>query len=214
MMISSVRCIPDMPFNASYKVDLAQLQKMADSTELDVVPGFATTAEHCADSCHATKMDDLSKEISTEIAKLSKSSEAVPTDRPLLYSGLNSITVVRLYMWLQCEHEYTEEMAHLFDEEVTPQVLAAEILGEEITEEDDENEEDNLAEEIAAEITKLSKSAEPVPKDMPLLYSGLNSITVVRLYMWLQSEHESRRDGTSVRRKSYGAGPRHGDSGS
>ena len=184
MVISSVRCIPEMPFNASYKIDLAMLQKMADSVE-SLAPGLS--AELPAVNSPASKVDALAEKIAAEIAKLSKSSETVPTDMPLLYSGLNSITVVRLYMWLQSEYEYEEEMVYLFQEDVTAQVLATEILREEIT---DESDVDILAEEIAAEITKLSKSLEAVPKDTPLLYSGLNSITMVRLHMWLQSEHE------------------------
>ena len=185
MVISSVCCITEMPFNASYKIDLAKLQKMADSVE-PLAPGLS--AELPTVTSPASKVDDLAEKIAAEIAKLSKSSEPVPTDMPLLYSGLNSITVVRLYMWLQSEYEYEEEMTHLFDEEVTAQVLATEIMGEEITSE--ESDVDVLADEIAAEITKLSKSPEAVPNDMPLLYSGLNSITMIRLHMWLQSEHE------------------------
>ncbi|KAN0073830.1 hypothetical protein V8E55_012084 [Tylopilus felleus] len=184
MVIGSVRCISEMPFNASYKVDLATLQKLADST-VSLAPGLF--AELPTVASPASKVDALAEKIAAEIAKLSKSSETIPTDMPLLYSGLNSITVIRLYMWLQSEYEYVEEMTHLFEEEVTAQVLANEILCDEITEESDA---DVLADEIAAEITKLSKSTEAVPKDMPLLYSGLNSITMVRLHMWLQSEHE------------------------
>ncbi|KAF8129326.1 hypothetical protein EV363DRAFT_1338688 [Boletus edulis] len=184
MVISSVRCIPEMPFNASYKIDLARLQKMADSAE-SLAPGLPT--ELSAVDSSACKVDSIAEKIAAEIAKLSKSSEAIPTDVPLLYSGLNSITIVRLYMWLQSEYEFAEEMTHLFDEEVTAQVLASEIMSEENM---DESGVDILAEEIAVEITKLSKSAEAIPKDIPLLYSGLNSITMVRLHMWLQSEHE------------------------
>jgi len=183
MVISSARCIPEMPFNASYKVDLAILQKMADSTE-SLAPGLS--AEFPVLSSPASQVEALAKKITAEITKLSKSSETVPTDMALLYSGLNSITMVRLYVWLQSEYEYGEEMTHLFEEEVTAQVLAAEILTEDIT---DESDVECLAEEIAAEITKLTKSSESVPKDIPLLYSGLNSITMIRLHMWLQSQH-------------------------
>jgi len=184
MVISSVRCISEMPFNASYKVDLASLQKMADSSE-PLAPGLS--AELPTVICPTSKVDALAEKIAAEIAKLSKSSETIPTDTPLLYTGLNSITIVRLYMWLQSEYEYAEEMTHLFDEEVTSHILASEIFAEEL---DEQSEEEVLVEAIAAEITKLSKSADAVPKDMPLLYSGLNSITMVRLHMWLQSEHE------------------------
>ena len=189
MAISSVRCITEMPFNASYKIDLATLQKMADSTES---LAYGLSAE--LPISPASKVDVLAEEIAAEITRLSKSSETVPMDMPLLYSGLNSITVVRLYMWLQSEHEYAEEMTRLFEEEVTAQVLATEILMGEI----DDSDVDILAEEIAAEITKLSKSLEAVPKDIPLLYSGLNSITLIRLYMWLQCEHAYEEEMTHL----------------
>ena len=183
MVISSVHCIPEMPFNASYKIDLAKLQKMADSAE-SLAPGIS--AELPTIDSSASKVGAVAERIATEIAKLSKSSETIPTSMPLLYSGLNSITVVRLYMWLQSEYEYEEEMTHLFEEEVTAKALASEILNE-VTNESDV---DILAEEIAAEVTRLSKSPEAVSKDTSLLYSGLNSITMVQLHMWLQSEHE------------------------
>jgi len=182
--VSSVRCITEMPFNASYKIDLAALQRMADSRE-PLAPGLSV--ELPAVASPASKMNSLAEKIAAEIAKLSKSLESVPTDIPLLYTGLNSITMVRFHMWLQSEYEYEEEMTHLFEEEVTAHVLAAEILREEIVDKPDA---DIVTEEIAAEITKLVKSSTPIPKDLPLLYSGLNSITIVRLYIWLQSEYE------------------------
>ncbi|KAG9317995.1 hypothetical protein JVU11DRAFT_55 [Chiua virens] len=184
MVIGCVRCITEMPFNASYKIDLAKLQNMADSVESLAPNLFAELPA----VIHSSRIDALAEEIAASIAKLSKSPDAIPTDTPLLYTGLNSITAVRLYMWLQLEHEYEGSMADLFDEEVTARSLATEILGEDVTDEADEI--DVLAGQIAAEVTKLSKSAEAISRDMPLLYSGLNSITIVRLYMWLQSEHE------------------------
>lgn len=192
MVISSVRCITEMPFNASYKVDIATLQKMADSCD-SLAPGLS--AELPAVMSPASKVNALAEKIAAEIAKLSKSSEVVQTDMSLLYSGLNSITIVRLYMWLQSEYEYVEEMSHLFEEGVTAHVLATEILREELADEPDV---DTLANEIVAEITKLVKSPEAIPKDMPFLYSGLNSITIVRLYMWLQSEHEYEEEMTHL----------------
>lgn len=182
--VSSVRCITEMPFNASYKIDLVTLQRMADSGA-PLGPGLS--AELPIVASPASKVNALAEKITAEIAKLSKCLETVPADMPLLYTGLNSVTILRFYVWLQSEYEYEEEMTHLFEEEVTARVLAAEMLREEIAEKPDA---DTVAEEIAAEITKFVKSPIPISKDMPLLYSGLNSITIVRLYIWLQSEHE------------------------
>lgn len=126
LVISSVRCIPEMPFNSSYKIDLVELQKMVDSTET-LPPG------HFADApvTPLSNVDALAETIAAEVTRLSKSPDAIRTDLPLLYSGLTSITMVRLHFWLQSEYEYLEQMDHLFDEDVTAQTIALEILGNE-----------------------------------------------------------------------------------
>ena len=133
LVISSVRCIPEMPFNTSYKIDLVELQKMADSTET-LSPG------HFADApvtVPLSKVDALAEKIAAEVMKLCRSPDAIPTDLPLIYTGLTSITMVRLHFWLQSEYEYTEQMEHLFEEDATAEAVALEILGdeEEMTEE-------------------------------------------------------------------------------
>jgi len=133
LVISSVRCIPEMPFNTSYKIDLVALQRMADSTET-LPPG------HFADApviVPLSNVDALAEKIAAEVTKLCRSPDTIPTDLPLIYSGLTSITMVRLHFWLQSEYEYAEQMQHLFDEDVTAEVVALEILGdeEEVTEE-------------------------------------------------------------------------------
>ena len=159
-VISSVRCIAEMPFNASYKVDLATLQKMADEPCL-LPPGLS--AEAPATISADAKVDALAEEIAAEIAKLSKSKELIPVTTPLTYSGLNSITIVRLYFWLQSEHEYEEEMTHLFEEEVTPLVLAMEILGDEA----DEEYEEECIDEVVIEPFSPASQATIVEEDEP-----------------------------------------------
>lgn len=132
-IISFVRCIPEMPFNASYEIDIVGLQKMVNPTEtlpcgqFSDVPVTATPSE----------VDALAEKIAAEVTKLSKSPSAIPTDLPLLYSGITSITIVHLHFWLQSEYEYLEQIDHLFDGEVTAQTIASEILRneEEVTEE-------------------------------------------------------------------------------
>lgn len=131
LIISSVRCIPEMPFNSSYKIDLVELQKMVDSTET-LPPGHFADAPATAP---LSKVDALAEAIAAEVTKLSKSPDAIQTDFPLLYSGLTSITMVRLHFWLQSEYEYLEQMDHLFDEDVTAETIALEILGSEDEEE-------------------------------------------------------------------------------
>jgi len=127
LVVSSIRCIAEMPFNTSYKIDLVKLQKMADSTEI-LPHGQSADAMETAP---LSKVDALAEEIAAEVTKLCRSPDAIPTDLPLLYSGLTSITMVRLHIWLQSEHEYEEEMEHLFEEDVTAQWIALEILGDE-----------------------------------------------------------------------------------
>ncbi|KAI9462257.1 hypothetical protein HD554DRAFT_1465627 [Boletus coccyginus] len=134
LVVSSVRCILELPFNTSYKIDLAKLQKMADSTEI-LPPGQSADAPV---TTHLSKVDALAEEIAAEVTKLCRSPDAIPTDLPLLYSGLTSITMVRLYIWLQSEHEYEGQGEHLFEEDVTAQAIALEILGDELEEETSE----------------------------------------------------------------------------
>lgn len=133
LVINSVRCIPEMPFNSSYKIDLAELQKMVDSTETLPHGHFADAPV----TAPLSGVDALAEKIAVKVTKLSQSPDAIPPDLPLLYSGLTSITMVRLYFWLQSEYEYPEQMDHLFDEEVTTRTIALEIFGdeEEVTEE-------------------------------------------------------------------------------
>ncbi|KAG6334434.1 hypothetical protein ID866_4655 [Astraeus odoratus] len=126
--------VEQMPFNASYKIDLVKLQQLAEEPEL-LPPGVYAEAPTTISG--SAKADMLAEEIASEIATLCKLKEPVSVNTPLIYSGLNSITVVRLYFWLQSEHEYEEEMTHLFEEEVTPLVLALEILGDEADEEEE-----------------------------------------------------------------------------
>lgn len=160
MIIGGVRCIAEMPFNASYKIDLAKLQRIADDPELFPL-SFPDALIECSAS---SRVDTLAAEIATEIARLCKSKDPVSVDGPLLYSGLNSITVVRLFFWLQSEHEYEEELSHLFEEEVTPLVLAMEILGDEV-----ENIYDNSIDEIVIEPASPASQATIVDEELPKL---------------------------------------------
>lgn len=143
-VIASVRCIPELPFNSSYKIDLLALQKMVDSTER-FAPGLSADAPVTS---ALFKVDMLAEKIAAKVTKLSKSPDAIPTDLPLIYSGLTSITMVRLHFWLQSEYEYVEQMEHLFDEEVTAQMVALEILGGE----------EEVLDELASPVSPLSQA--------------------------------------------------------
>lgn len=162
MVVGSVRCVAEMPFNASYKVDLAKLQQLADQPD-QLPPGLY--AEAPATNSAMAEIDALAEEIAAEIAKLCKLKAPVAISTPLIYSGLNSITVIRLYFWLQSEHEYEEEMTHLFEEEVTPLVLAMEILGDGADEE--EYIEEDGSDEIVIEPSSPASQATIVEEEPP-----------------------------------------------
>ena len=116
MSVSSTRYIDEMPYNASYKIDIAQLQKTADSEA-------ATPVE-----ASVSGVDEVAAEIAQRIARLARAASA-PTDVPLMLAGLNSITVIQLYFWLQEKYDYEEDMSRLFEEGVTAEIVARDIRG-------------------------------------------------------------------------------------
>ena len=199
MAISSTRYIEEMPYNASYKIDIAQLQKIADNevaTPIEFIeeptPAPAPTA--------VPRVHEVAAEIAQEVAHLSKTASA-PTDVPLMLAGLNSITVVQLYFWLREKFDYEEDMSRLFEEEVTATVVAREIVGDgaifaaqEISTGSSVNHRVEIAMDIAHEVACLAKSTSPVPTDVPLILAGLNSIAIVQLHFWLQSSFDYNAD--------------------
>jgi acyl-coenzyme A synthetase/AMP-(fatty) acid ligase/aryl carrier-like protein len=201
MAVSSTRYIEEMPYNASYKIDIAQLQKIADSevaAPAEVVE--ATTPAPIETS--VSRVDEVAAGVAQEVARLAKAASA-PTDVPLMLAGLNSITVVQLYFWLQEKFDYEEDMSRLFEEDVTATVVAREIVGEElvaavqqmeIPTSSSVNRRVEIAMDIAHEVARLAKTTSPVPTDVPLMLAGLNSITVVQLHFWLQSSFDYDED--------------------
>jgi acyl-CoA synthetase (AMP-forming)/AMP-acid ligase II len=194
MVLSSTRRIDEMPYNASYKVDLARLQAIADED------GPVAVVEPIMDIVSPlSRTDAVADEIAAEVAKLSKASSIPPTDVPLVFVGLNSLTVVQLYFWLQEHYDYDDDMSRLFEEEVSALSLARDITGEDPVSEGaltPTSRKIELASGIAQEVARLAQSLDPVPTDMPLTLFGLNSITAVQLYFWLQ-EHYAYDDDMS-----------------
>ena len=201
MAVSSTRFIEEMPYNASYKIDIAQLQKIADSdTPAPVEVVEAPTPAPVEPS--VSRVDEVAAEIAQEVARLAKAASA-PTDVPLMLAGLNSITVVQLYFWLQERFKYEEDMSRLFEEDVSAAVVAHEIIGEEfvVTVQELEiparssvNRRVEVAMDIAHEVARLAKTTSSVPTDVPLMLAGLNSITVVQLHFWLQASFDYDED--------------------
>lgn len=201
MTISSTRYIEEMPYNASYKIDIAQLQKIADCNVVTLVEVVEDPAPAPVETS-VSRVDEVTAEIAQEVARLSKAASA-PTDVPLMLAGLNSITAIQLYFWLQEKFDYEEDMSRLFEEEVTAAVVAREIVGEELVAAvqameiptgPSVNRRVETAMDIAHEVARLAKTTSPVPTDVPLMLAGLNSITVVQLHFWLQSSFDYDED--------------------
>jgi len=151
---------------------------------------------------------EIAMDIAHEVARLAKSTSPVPTDVPLMLAGLNSITAIQFHFWLQSSFDYDEDMSKLFEEDCTAESLAT-IIVEDATVTPSEADSDVttieealevdvkltvIAEAIAKEVGKLSKATKAVPTYIPLMLAGLNSITVIQLYFWLQSEYDYEED--------------------
>ena len=206
MAVSSTRYIEEMPYNASYKIDIAQLQKIAESevaAPVEIVEVVAATVAPVAPvETPVSRVDEVAAEISQEAARLAKVA-SVPADAPLMLAGLNSITVVQLYFWLQDKFDYEEDMSRLFEEDVSAAVVAHDIVGEElvfairemkIPTQSSINRRVEAAMDIAHEVAHLAKSTSPVPTDVPLMLAGLNSVTVIQLHFWLQASFDYDED--------------------
>lgn len=109
----------------------------AESLAALIIESVAATPSE-ADS-HATRIGQVSwvdagvaviaEVVAKEVGKLAKATEAVPTDVPLMFAGLNSITLIQLHFWLQSEYDYEEGISRLFEEDVTAEVVARDIHG-------------------------------------------------------------------------------------
>jgi hypothetical protein len=125
-----------------------------------------------------------------------------------MLASLNSITVVQLYFWLQSSFDYDEDMSQLFGGDCSAESLVVLIVENatvtpsetdpnatktvEVSEIDAEVA--AVAEAIAREVGKLARTTKAVPTDVPLMLAGLNSITVIQLHFWLQSEYDYEED--------------------
>ncbi|OCH85043.1 hypothetical protein OBBRIDRAFT_740556 [Obba rivulosa] len=78
----------------------------------------------------APEVAEIARAVAAQVKRLSRSDEPVPTDVPLMLAGLNSITVVQLHFWLQSTYDYEEDMSRLFEEDVSAEVVARDIVGD------------------------------------------------------------------------------------
>ena len=200
MTISSTRYIEEMPYNASYKIDTAQLQKIADGDPVALVEVVEALTLPPVEAS-ISRVDEVAAEIAQEVYRLSSST--APTDVPLMLARLNSITIIQLYFWLQEKFNYKEDMSRFFEEGVTAAAVASEIVGKEIVSAirkmripagSSANRRVEIAMEIAHEVACLAKATSPVPTDVPLMLAGLNSTTAVQLHFWLQFSFDYEED--------------------
>lgn len=99
-------------------------------------PSYTTTPSYPPPVGRTSVMDistrsRIAVEIASHVTTLLSlpASSSVPTYLPLKLAGLNSITTAQLYFWLQERYEYNEEIARLFEDDVSAEVIAAQLAG-------------------------------------------------------------------------------------
>ncbi|KAI0764906.1 hypothetical protein C8Q74DRAFT_1205714 [Fomes fomentarius] len=71
---------------------------------------------------------ELAMTIAEELASLSRSPQPVGIDVPLKHSGLDPKTLSRFHAWLKSAHDYDASLRRLLEDDMTAEVLAADIL--------------------------------------------------------------------------------------
>lgn len=117
-----------------------------------------------------SRVDKVVIGIAQEVAHLSNVTSA-STDVPLMLAGLNSITIVHLYFWLQEKFDYGEDLSRIFEEDITVAVVAREVVGEglaaataqeiEVSAGSSLNRRVELATDTAHEVARLAKTTSP-----------------------------------------------------
>ena len=67
-------------------------------------------------------------EVAEEAARICDSPGPLPTDVPLVYSGINARTVEKFKTWLLVRYNYQGDSDRLMNEVTTAEVLALDIL--------------------------------------------------------------------------------------
>ena len=86
--------------------------------------------------------------IAEQLASLAKASQPVATDAPLNLAAIEPAQVVSLHTWLQDHYDWDDPNRMMFDEEVTAEDLARDIVRarKESIDNDEEDEEDDFEE--------------------------------------------------------------------
>jgi len=99
-------------------------------------PRFGTTPT-CPPPAHPSSVMEISLgsgialDIASHVTTLLSlpASSSVPTHLPLKLVGLNSVATAQLYFWLQEKYEYNEDIAGLFEDNVSAEAIASHIVG-------------------------------------------------------------------------------------
>lgn len=129
---SSFHSIPELPAIAIYSPDSTPTQPAHSFS-----PRFPTTPTYPPPPRPSSIMEiSLRSKIALEIAShvttlLSlPASSSVPTYLPFKLAGLNSVATAQLYFWLQERYEYDEDIARLFDDNTSAEIIASHIAGQ------------------------------------------------------------------------------------
>lgn len=77
----------------------------------------------------AAAITELAMTIAEEIASLSRSPQPIGVDVPLVHSGLDPKSLSKLQSWLKSAHDYDVTVSRLLENDMTAEVLAADIEG-------------------------------------------------------------------------------------
>lgn len=101
-----------------------------------VSPRYNTTPSYPPPSRPSSIMDIsrrsvIALEIASHITTLLSlpASAAVPTYLPFKLAGLNSVSTAQLYFWLQERYEYDQDISRLFEDNVSAEIVAADLAG-------------------------------------------------------------------------------------
>lgn len=77
----------------------------------------------------AAAITELAMTIAEEIASLTRSPQPIGVDVPLMHSGLDPKSLSKLQSWLKSAHDYDVSVSRLLENDMTAEVLAADIEG-------------------------------------------------------------------------------------
>ena len=128
---STFPSIPNVPTIAIYSPDSPPIP----STE-SISARFGTTPTYPPPTQPSSIMEislrsGIALEIASHVTTLLSlpASSSVPTYLPLKLAGLNSVATAHLYFWLQERYEYDKDIASLFEDSVSAEVIASHIAG-------------------------------------------------------------------------------------